>query len=98
MSLNESYAGSIVLFTEDDLRAKEVYSSLKKLGLNNIYYYPTSEISFYNIRAIEDDREIERVCVQNKLLNNEKIIIVTSINSSFKKYRLQTILNLLEKL
>lgn len=29
LSLNESYAGSIVLFTEDDLRAKEVYSSLK---------------------------------------------------------------------
>ena len=70
----------IVLIANSDMEAKNIYEDLN-LFLNNVYYFPTKEVVFYNIDAISGDLRWERLKVIKQILSNKNNVIVTSIEA-----------------
>lgn len=76
---------SIIIVAQSDMEAKNLYEDLI-LYTNEVYYFPTKEMVFYNIDAISGDLRWARLKVINQILNNKKKIIVTSIEAFAAKY------------
>ncbi|MDP4144514.1 MAG: transcription-repair coupling factor [Bacillota bacterium] len=68
---------SILVVSDSDVEAKNIYEDLS-FYLNDVYYFPTKEVVFYNIDAISGDLRWERIKVIKKMLTKKKKIIVTS--------------------
>lgn len=81
----ENINKSMIIVTQSDMEAKNLYEDLI-LYTNEVYYFPTKEMVFYNIDAISGDLRWARLKVINQILNNEKKIIVTSIDAFTAKY------------
>jgi transcription-repair coupling factor (superfamily II helicase) len=82
----ENIDKSIVIITQSDIEAKNVYEDLI-FYTNEVYYFPIKEMVFYNIDAISGDLRWARLKVINEILNNKnKKIIVTSIEAFAAKY------------
>lgn len=81
----EKIEKSMVIITQSDMEAKNLYEDLI-LYTNEVYYFPAKEMVFYNIDAISGDLRWERLKVINEILNNNKKIIVTSIDAFAAKY------------
>lgn len=77
-SIYESIDKPMVVITSSDMEAKNLYEDLN-LFINNVYYFPSKEVVFYNIDAISGDLRWERLKVIKAILNGKKNIIVTSI-------------------
>lgn len=77
-SVYESIDKPMVVITSSDMEAKNLYEDLN-LFINNVYYFPSKEVVFYNIDAISGDLRWERLKVIKAILNGKKNIIVTSI-------------------
>ncbi|MEG1870585.1 MAG: transcription-repair coupling factor, partial [Peptostreptococcaceae bacterium] len=76
---------SMLILTHSDMEAKNIYEDLS-FYCNDVYYFPTREVTFYNIEAVSGDLRWERLKVLNKILSKEKNIIVTSIESIAASY------------
>lgn len=76
---------SIVIVTQSDIEAKNIYEDLI-LYTNEVYYFPAREVVFYNVDAISGDLRWERLKVINEILRKTKKIIVTSIDAFASKY------------
>ncbi|WP_238900301.1 transcription-repair coupling factor [Clostridium sp. YIM B02500] len=76
---------SIVIVTQSDMEAKNLYEDLI-FYTSEVYYFPVKEMVFYNIDAISGDLRWARLKVINEILNNKKKIIVTSIEAFAAKY------------
>lgn len=76
---------SIVVVTQNDIEAKNIYEDLI-LYTNEVYYFPAKEVVFYNIDAISGDLRWARLKVINEILNNNKKIIVTSVDAFASRY------------
>lgn len=76
----ESLNSSMVILTNSDMEAKNIYEDLS-FYTNDVYYFPTKEVVFYNIDAISGDLIWARLKVIKELLSDKKKIIVTSIDS-----------------
>ena len=83
--LFESLGKSIVIVTQSDMEAKNLYEDLL-LYTNEVYYFPAREMVFYNIDAISGDLRWARLKIINEILNKTKKIIVTSIDAFCAKY------------
>ncbi len=81
----EEIEKSMLIVTHNDIEAKNIYEDLS-FYCNDVYYLPTREVTFYNIEAVSGDLRWERLKVFNKILNGEKNIIVTSIESLAASY------------
>ncbi len=82
----ENIDKSIVVVTQSDIEAKNLYEDLI-FYTNEVYYFPIREMVFYNIDAISGDLRWARLKVINEILNNKKKkIIVTSIEAFAAKY------------
>lgn len=81
----ESIDKSMVIVTQSDMEAKNLYEDLI-LYTNEVYYFPAKEMVFYNIDAISGDLRWARLKVINQILNDKKKIIVTSIDAFSAKY------------
>ncbi|OOM82056.1 transcription-repair-coupling factor [Clostridium puniceum] len=81
----ESLDKSIIIVTQSDMEAKNLYEDLI-LYTNEVYYFPVKEMVFYSIDAISGDLRWERLKVINEILNKKKKIVVTSIDSFAAKY------------
>lgn len=79
-SLFESSDDSIVVFTSSDMESKKLYEELS-FFTTSAYYFPTKDITFYNITAISGDLIWQRLRVFKELIGNGKRIIVTSIET-----------------
>ncbi|GAA0078548.1 transcription-repair coupling factor [Clostridium sp. CTA-5] len=79
-SIFENLDKSMVIITQSDMEAKNLYEDLI-LYTNDVYYFPVKETVFYNIDAISGDLRWERLKVINKILDNKKKIIITSIDA-----------------
>ncbi|NEZ47679.1 transcription-repair coupling factor [Clostridium niameyense] len=79
-NLFESIEKSVLILTNSDIEARKLYEDLS-LYTTNVYYLPSKEIVFYDIYAISGDLRWERLKVINEILNNDKKIIVTCIES-----------------
>lgn len=75
----------IVVITDSDMQAKNLYEDLSLFN-NDVFYFPAKEVVFYNIDAISGDLRWERLKVIKELLNNKKKILVTSIDAFASRY------------
>lgn len=81
----EKLEKSIVIITESDIEAKNIYEDLN-LYTTNVYYFPAKETVFYNIDAVSGDLRWARLKVIKEILNSKKKIIVTSIDAFTARY------------
>ena len=81
----EEKNNSMVIITDSDMQAKNIYEDLSLFN-NNVFYFPAKEVVFYNIDAISGDLRWERLKVVKELLNSKKKILVTSIDAFASRY------------
>ena len=81
----ENINKSMVVVTQSDMEAKNVYEDLL-LYTNDVHYFPAKEMVFYNIDAISGDLRWARLKVINEILKKKKKIIVTSIDAFSARY------------
>ncbi|MEG1256925.1 transcription-repair coupling factor [Clostridium sp.] len=76
---------NMLILTHNDIEAKNIYEDLS-FYCNDVYYFPTREVTFYNVEAVSGDLRWERLKVLNKILSKEKNIVITSIESIAASY------------
>lgn len=76
---------NLVLLVENDNRANELCDELKNLVGDKVVVYPNFEIRFHNINSLETNLENIRIGIMNRLLSNEKFIIITTASALSKK-------------
>lgn len=76
---------SLFVFASKDMDAKNLYEDLL-LYENEVYYFPTRDVVFYNIDAVSGDLRWERLRVIKELMNDKKKIIVTTIDALTAMY------------
>ena len=81
----ESLNKPIVVITDNDMEAKNLYEDLS-FYINDVYYFPVKEVVFYNVDAISGDLRWERLKVIKEILTKKKNIIVTSIDAFATRY------------
>ena len=84
-SIFENIDRSMVIVTQSDMEAKNIYEDLL-LYTNDVHYFPAKEMVFYNIDAISGDLRWARLKVINEILKKKKKIIVTSIDAFSARY------------
>ena len=83
--LHENIDASILLVTNSDMEAKNLYEDLCFYS-NDVHYFPAKDVVFYNIDAISGDLRWARLKVIKEILDNRKKILVTSIDSLTSVY------------
>ena len=76
---------SILILTHSDVEAKNIYEDLS-FYVNDVYYFPTREMGFYNADAVSGDLRWERLKVMKKITESGKKIIVTCIEALAATY------------
>ncbi len=76
---------NIFIFTDSDSDAKKLYDDLLFYE-ENVIYYPSKDIVFYNIDALSGDLRWERLKSFKRILDDDKKIVVTSIDSLIAYY------------
>ena len=66
-SIFENIDRSMVIVTQSDMEAKNIYEDLL-LYTNDVHYFPAKEMVFYNIDAISGDLRWARLKVINEIL------------------------------
>ena len=84
-SIYEKMNKSVVIVTNSDMEAKNLYEDLS-LYESNVYYFPAKEVVFYNIDAISGDLRWARLKVIQEILSKKKNIVVTSIDAFAPRY------------
>ncbi|MDW8801673.1 transcription-repair coupling factor [Clostridium sp. A1-XYC3] len=74
-----------LVLTHSDVEARKLYEDLS-FYIPKVYYFPNKEVVFYNIDAISGDLRWERLKVIREMLNKEKKVIVTSIETLASSY------------
>jgi len=88
----EEVDSPMIILTNNDMEAKNIYEDLS-FYTNDIYYFPAKEVVFYNIDAISGDLRWARLKVIKEILNNNKKIIVTSVDSLTSVYTPKELFN-----
>ncbi len=81
----EEVDNKILIVTHNDIEAKNLYEDLN-FYCNDVYYFPSREVVFYNVDAISGDVRWERLKILNKILESEKCIVITSVESLAANY------------
>ncbi len=76
---------SILILTHSDVEAKNIYDDLS-FYVNEVYYFPTREMGFYNADAVSGDLRWERLKVMKKITEDGKKIIITCIEALAATY------------
>ncbi|MBU3093067.1 transcription-repair coupling factor [Clostridium sp. CM028] len=76
---------SILILTHSDVEAKNIYEDLS-FYVNDVYYFPTREMGFYNADAVSGDLRWERLKVMKKITESGKKIIITCIEALAATY------------
>lgn len=84
-SIFEQFNKPLVFVTYNDLEAKKIYEDLS-FFTSNAYYLPSREVLFYDIEAISSDIASERLKVIRRIINGERLILVTSVDNLSQKY------------
>lgn len=86
--INGIYEGidkPLFIFTNSDMEAKNLYEDLS-FYINEVYYFPSKDVVFYNVDAISGDLRWERLKVIKEMVSKGKKIIVTSIEVLSPRY------------
>ncbi len=83
--LREHSQRQILLITYDEVRARKIYEDLKNLGNREVYLLPRKELLLYNIDALSNEGSNKRLEIMSKLVEDEDMIIIASIESILDK-------------
>ncbi|WP_130808093.1 transcription-repair coupling factor [Senegalia massiliensis] len=95
-AVKEDLKGQVLIITYDELRAKSIIEDLALFDAQNSEIYPARQLVFYDFDAVSHDISNQRLKVLDRLINEENIIVVASIESIlnrvmkkdiFKKYK-----------
>ncbi|WFD10492.1 transcription-repair coupling factor [Tepidibacter hydrothermalis] len=75
-----------IIITHSDLEAKKIYEDLSFYLGDKAVYLPFEEILFYFLDAKDRKEESKRMKVLLKLIKEENIVIICSIEAVLKKY------------
>lgn len=76
---------SSIIITNSELKAKEIYDDLRFFIKDKVMQYPSKDIVFYSADVKSSDIVKQRFEVINKLIHNEDITIVLTIEALFDK-------------
>ena len=76
----------IVLIMNSDLEAKKAYEDLSFYIDGKVEYLGYQDILFYHLDAKDRNEEAKKLKVLLKIANNQKLILVTSIEAILRKY------------
>lgn len=79
--LFEDIVGQIILITHNDMEAKKLYDDIK-VFTDKCMYFPIKEMVF-NVDVTSGDIKTDRLRVIKKVIDEEKIIVITSIDAIF---------------
>src|SRR5690606_38161644 len=65
--------------------ARRLYEDIRNLGCTDVELFPKKEILFYDIDASSYDSLNQRLKVISRLISNEKIIIIASLEALLDK-------------
>lgn len=84
-SLSHSQFKQSVIITYNELEAKKIYEDLKFFGEENVYYFPSKEIVFYDVYAHSNQINEERLKVIDAILTGKRCMVVTTVDSILSK-------------
>ena len=79
--LNQHLGRQALIITYDEIRAKKIYEDLKFFAGEKVELFPSKEVVFYDVEAYSHEVSNQRLKVLNRLMNDENIIVVASIQS-----------------
>ncbi|HOA80007.1 MAG TPA: CarD family transcriptional regulator, partial [Defluviitaleaceae bacterium] len=71
----------VVIVTNDDMKAKEIFEDMQFFIKDKIYLYPSKDILFYNADVHSMDIVKQRINVLKALVKDEKPLIVLSVEA-----------------
>lgn len=74
-----------VIITYSEQRAREIYNDMQFFQQEDVYLYPSKDIIFYNADVHSKDIIIERIKIIKRLLENDKITVILSIDALLDK-------------
>ncbi|MBS4534681.1 transcription-repair coupling factor [Clostridium sp. D2Q-14] len=84
-AVKEDINNQILIITYDELRAKSIMEDLTLFSQNDSELYPSRQLVFYDFDAVSHTISNQRLRVLDRLVNEEKIIVVASIESILNK-------------
>lgn len=84
-TLNKHLNRQIVIITYDELKAKKMKENLNLFGNDISEFLPSRQMLFYDIDAYSRDIYNQRIKVIDRLINNEPVIVVSSIEAVLNK-------------
>lgn len=83
--LKSAHKAPLVLVYPDELQAKNAALNAMQWDEANVHYYPSREVHFYNIDAIDDQNERLRLRVLSRLSDKEPLLICTTMSALAEK-------------
>ncbi len=84
-AINEHFNNSSLIIAPDELSAKKTFNNLQYFLNDKVVFYPAKDIIFYNADVKSVDIVKERFKAINKLVNNENITVILSIEALFDR-------------
>jgi transcription-repair coupling factor (superfamily II helicase) len=84
-SLMEHTKKSSIIITCDDLQAKNIYEDLNFFVGDKVKLFPSKELLFYDVEALSVEMIHKRIKVMYDLIQDDKLVLVTSINTLLRK-------------
>lgn len=79
--INKELGQQVCIITYNDVEARQIYQDLKFYAGEKAALFPTRDILFYNIEAISDRVEDERMKTIEKIVEEKDCIVVASIDA-----------------
>lgn len=79
-ALSRENDSSALVICYSDMEARKLYSDME-LYSDNIIYFPAKEYIFYNIETSGHQNEHARISVLQKLISEDKYIVITSLDA-----------------
>jgi len=83
--LNNHADRQVLVIASDELKAKKIFEDLKNFQNENVEFFPSRELVFYDIEAFSFETIHQRLKVLSRLINKEKVIVVTYIEAILNK-------------
>lgn len=78
-SIDEELNRPVFVVCENEYRAKKNYTNIKGLDEDNIFFLPTDEFEYGNVKKINNEIKIERLKVFESLLKGKRPLIFTTL-------------------
>lgn len=83
--LKEHTERQILLITYNEVRSRKIYDDIKNLGYKEVYLLPRKELILYDVNDYSHERSNQRLGVVSRLVNDEKIILIASVEAILDK-------------